>query len=119
MKRPSFFWTHAVLKKYAHIHVAPDHLKTVTLDALELVQGHPFKYYCLSHLNFFLFEFVVPLFFGHISRFSHLSDGQALHIILSFQNTAFLPWRVLVSLIKIPVLLSLRPEVLKEAPHEI
>lgn len=115
MKRPSFFWTCAVLKKYAQIHVAPQHLNTVTKDALNLIQGYPLKYYFLSQLNFFLFEFIMPLLFGYFSRFSRLSHSQALHIILTFQNTAHLPLRLLISLVKVPVLLSLRPDVLKEA----
>jgi len=114
MTRPVFFWTKAVVKKYAQIHVAPSHFKSVTQNALSLVQGYPFKYYCLIQLNFFVFEFIMPIFFGYFSRFSGLPEHQALHIILKFQNTSYLPLRVLVSLLKIPVLLSLRPEVLKE-----
>lgn len=114
MKRPLFFWTKNVITRYAQIHVASAHLHSVTQDALSLVQGYPFNYYCLSQLNFFLFEFIMPLFFGYFSRFSHLSDPHALHIILKFQNTSYLPLRILGSLLKIPVLLSLRPDVLKE-----
>ena len=114
MSPPLFFWTKDVINKYAQIHVAPHHIQRVTQDAFQIVQGYPLKYYLLAQANFFLFEFIIPLLFGHFSRFSRLSDTQALHIILTFQNTAFLPLRVLVSLIKIPVLLSLRPEVFKE-----
>ncbi len=115
MSRPLFFWTKKVIIRYAQIHVAPAHLSSVTHDAFTLVQGYPFKYYCLSQLNFFLFEFILPLFFGYFSRFSSLPEPQALHLILKFQNASFLPFRILVSLLKIPVLLSLHPDVLKEA----
>lgn len=99
---------------YARLHVTPPHLTEVVNQALLRIQSFPLKYRFLCHVVSFIIEFFMPLSFGYLSRFSTLSQKDALTLILRLQNTSHLTGRILISLFKIPILLSLKKEYLSE-----
>ena len=108
MKRPLFFWTHSVVLSYASLHVAPPDLKQVVSCSKERIRKFPFKYYVACQISLFLIEFIMPAWHGYFSRFSKLSQKNALMFLETFQNTKHLLGRLMISLCKIPIMISMK-----------
>ncbi|HBQ21026.1 MAG: hypothetical protein A2Z91_09245 [Deltaproteobacteria bacterium GWA2_38_16] len=94
-----------VLFSYARLHVQPPYLSTVIDQSLSRIRSFPIQYRLLTYFIFFITEFFY--------RFSTLSEKKALALILRLQQASHLPGRIFISLLKIPVLLSLKKEYLK------
>ncbi len=126
MKRPELIWNERSLRTYAnqlmggqiyplrHASLSSPQdisapLESTLANAHHIIYCYPLKYFILSHVAFFLMEFMVPIYFRRFSRFSNLSNEEAQYILNTLHHHPSLAIRLAFNLYKIPVLLSLKP----------
>lgn len=108
MKRPHFFWMKNFLGAYAQLHVNPQEIDTVVDQAYQSILGEPLKYYIISVVGFFFFEFIFPLFLFYFLPFSKLSENRRQKLVGAAQNHRFYPLRLVFLLCKTPLLCALQ-----------
>src|SRR3989338_4402517 len=106
MKFPLFFWTRRVVPAYAALHVRSDDFSRVVTRAFARIQNYPWRYYFLSQLCFFVTEFIVPICFGYLTLFSRLPKEKAMLLVQRLQNTQLRWGKLILLLLKAPVMLS-------------
>ena len=101
-----FFWVTDFLKAYAQLHTHQN-VEEIVQKAVQRIQNYPQKYFWISIFAYAILEFIAPIVFGKVSRFSRLNKEEAGFLLEKLQNTKTYWSRLILILCKSPVLCAL------------